>query len=277
METPEAFSDFAARSARYWDELAGEYQRATTISVKDFHYGPLLPGDAELGLLPAPLAGKRCLELGCGAAQNSIYLAKKGALCTAIDVSINQINSARALAEGHGVPLDLRLADMERMPADLKDFDLIHSAYGVPFAADPETLFLDLAERLRPGGTLLVSLGHPVFAGEWMELDDDERGIFLTSYFNPVPDVREAGEDEDASVVSRAFPISDAVRWCLQAGLQIQDLREPPALPVHNLEREERRKRVPYYSPEWAEQVFELMRFPIVYILKAGRPRHENT
>lgn len=272
METPDAFSDFAARSARYWDELAGEYQRATTISVKDFHYGPLLPGDGDLGLLPRPLAGKRCLELGCGAAQNSIFLAKQGAVCTAIDVSERQIQFARELAQGHGADLDLRVADMERLPADLRDFDLIHSAYGLPFAADPETLVLDLAERLRPGGTLLVSLGHPVFAGEWMELDDDERGIFLTSYFNPIPDVRESESDDDSAVVSRAFPVSDAVRWILQAGLQLRDLREPAALPVHNMERDDRRKRVPYYSPEWAEQVFELMHFPIVYILKAERP-----
>jgi len=276
MDNPEAFSDFAARSARYWDSLAGDYQRATTISVKDFHYGPLLPGDLELGLLPSPLAGKRCLELGCGAAQNSIYLAKKGAHCAAIDVSEAQIQFARGLTEGHGVEVDLRVGDMERLPAEFTGYDLIHSAYGIPFAADPETLFLDLAERLRPGGTLLVSLGHPVFAGEWMELDDDERGIFLTSYFNPVPDVRESESDEDSAVVSRAFPVSDALRWCLQAGLQILDFREPPALPVHNMEREERRKRVPYYSPEWAEQVFELMHFPIVYILKAGRPQSGN-
>lgn len=271
MDAPDAFSDFAARSARYWNELAPDYQKANTISVRDFHYGPLLPGDHELGLLPTP-AGLRCLELGSGAAQNSIYLAKKGAVCTAIDVSERQIQFARDLAEGHGVELDLRVADMERLSADLTDLDLIHSAYGVPFAADPETLLLDLAERLRPGGTLLISLGHPVFAGEWMELDDDERGIFLTSYFNPIPDVRESESDDDAAVVSRAFPVSDAVRWVLQAGLELVDLREPAALPVHNMDREERRKRVPYYSPEWAEQVFELMHFPIVYILKARKP-----
>lgn len=267
----DTFNDFTARCARYWDDLANEYQKSTTISVKDFHYGPLLPGDSALQLLPKPLAGKRCLELGCGAAQNSIFLARKGADCVAVDVSREQLSHAAKLAEAYGVDLDLRRLDMEALPEDLGDFDLIHSAYGVPFAADPEALIQKCASRLRPGGTLLFSLGHPVYAGEWMELDEDERGIFLTSYFNPTPDVRE-GEDEDAVVCARAYPISEAVEWILRAGLRLTALREPAALPVHQMDREERRKQVPYYSAEWAEQVFEMQHFPIVNILRAEKP-----
>jgi len=264
-------NEFTERCARYWDELAAAYQKSTTISVKDFHYGPLLPGDSELGLLPKPLAGKRCLELGCGAAQNSIFLARKGAECVGVDVSQAQLDHGGKLAEGYGVKLDLRLLDMETLPEDMGTFDLIHSAYGVPFAADPEALIQRCAGLLRPGGVLLFSLGHPVYAGEWTELDEEERGIFLTSYFDPTPDVRE-GEDEEAVVCARAYPVSEGVEWILRTGLRLTALREPAALPVHQMDREERRKRVPYYSPEWAEQVFEMQRFPIVNILRAEKP-----
>lgn len=270
----DSLNEFARRTAQYWDELAAEYQKSTTISVKDFHYGPLLPGDSELQLLPKGLAGKRCLELGCGAAQNSVYLARKGAECVAVDVSREQLGHAEKLAEAYGVALEVRRMDMEAigeaMGEDLGEFDLIHSAYGVPFAADPAGLIARCAERLRPGGTLLFSLGHPVYAGEWMELDEEERGIFLGSYFDPMPDVRE-GEGEDAVVCARAYPVSEGVEWVLRAGLRLTALREPAALPVHQMEREERRRRVPYYSPEWAEQVFEMQRFPIVYILRAEK------
>ena len=65
-------------SARYWDDLADLYQKETRISTDDFHYGPLLPGDSILGLLP-PVPQRSCLEIGCGAGQNSIFLAKQGA------------------------------------------------------------------------------------------------------------------------------------------------------------------------------------------------------
>ncbi|MCC5846967.1 MAG: class I SAM-dependent methyltransferase [Verrucomicrobia bacterium] len=264
-------SGFAESNARYWDQLAGDYQRATTISVKDFHYGPLLPGDADLGLLPKPLQGKRCLELGCGAAQNSIYLAKNGADAVAMDISQCQLDHARKLTEGHGVSVDLRLGDMEALDDSWGTYDLIHSAYGVPFAADPAALIQKCADRLRPGGTLLISMGHPVYAGEWLELDENEQGIFLNSYFHPTPDVREAPEKEDTAVSVRAYPVAETVMWVLRAGLTLTALHEPKALPVHDMSREERRKRVPYYSADWAEQVFELQKFPIVLILKAEK------
>jgi len=57
-------SESADNNRSYWDLLAPHYQEQTEISVDDFHYGPLLPGDRELGLLPASLDGLRCLELG---------------------------------------------------------------------------------------------------------------------------------------------------------------------------------------------------------------------
>ena len=264
--------DFAARGARYWDDLAEAYQRENTISVNDFHYGPLLPGDKELGLLPQPLAGIRCLELGCGAAQNSVFLAKQGAEAVGIDISPQQLAFAQKLAAGHGVEVDLRCGDMETLDASLGEFDLIHSAYGVPFAANPAELIRRCAERLRPGGVLLMSLGHPVYAGEWMEVDDEEQGIFLTSYFHPQPDVREGGEDPESTVCARAYPVGECVEWVLAAGLRLTALREPAALPVQQMSREERRKRVPYHSAAWMEQERELQRFPIVLILKAEKP-----
>lgn len=267
-----AFSDFADDNAKYWDTLAHDYQQATTISVKDFHYGPLLPGDAELGLLPETLHGLRCLELGCGAGQNSIFLARKGAQTVAMDVSARQLEHARKLAEGHRAEVEFLHADMEQLDEAAGTFDLIHSAYGVPFAADPAELIRRCAARLRPGGTLLVSLGHPVYAGEWLELDEAERGIFLTDYFHPSPDVREGSGESDAAVCVQAWPVAESLEWFLRAGLRITAVREPQALPVHNFSREERRKRVPYYSPEWAEQVFELQKFPIVLIVRAEKP-----
>lgn len=254
--------------ARYWDDLAAEYQTSTRISTDDFHYGPLLPGDAELKLLPPRLEGLRCLEPACGAGQNSMYLASRGAEAAALDISARQLEHGRRLAEAAGVSVDFRQADMDRLPAGLGRFDLIHSTYGLPFSSDPESLVRALAESLRPGGLLLLSLGHPVYAGEWLDLDD-EPGMFLRDYFHPVPDVRESGEEATAQAM--AWPVSECVRWITAAGLALEDLREPAALPVDRMSDGERRRRVPYDSDGWAGQVAELQRFPIVLILKARK------
>ena len=51
----------------YWNTIADAYQQETHISTDDFHYGPLLPGDRELHLLPDVLEGLTCLEVGSGA------------------------------------------------------------------------------------------------------------------------------------------------------------------------------------------------------------------
>lgn len=244
--------------AQYWDSLADTYQSETRISLKEFHYGPLLPGDRDLGLLPADLKGKRCLELGCGAGQNSIVLAKAGAECIAVDVSQAMLDHGILLAEQEGVSSEFRKADLDALPNFGSGFDLIHSAYGIPFASDPERLLRTCADLLNPGGVLLFSMGHPVYAGEWLELDEDQ-GLFLQNYFHPTPDVREG----EADATSRAYPISEVTEWIHRAGLQLDRFLEPSALPQERLEE------APYFSEAWAEQAGELRRFPIVGIYRA--------
>ncbi|MDF3128805.1 class I SAM-dependent methyltransferase [Kiritimatiellaeota bacterium B1221] len=253
--------------AAFWNELAEEYQSETRITTSDFHFGPLLPGEQELALLPKELKGKLCLELGAGAGQNSIYLAGKGAQCTALDISENQLNHGRKLADAEGVAVEFVLADLDHLPELPEKYDLIHSAYGIPFSTHPEALIQHCADLLHPGGHMLFSMGHPVYAGEWLELDDDQ-GIFLQNYFHPHPDVREG---ESSAVQAMAYPLSEVVAWLRKAGLQLMDLREPASLPVDKMSQAEIDARVPYYSEAWAEQVNELSKFPVVAIFSATK------
>ncbi len=255
--------------AQYWDDLSPRYQAETRISTTEFHYGPLIPGDSELQLLPDIQKGHRCLELGSGAGQNSLVLARKGADCIAVDASRLQLQAGRDLASQTGAEVVFRQEDMDALSSDLTGFHLIHSAYGIPFSSDPEALIADCASRLLPGGSLIFSMGHPVYAGEWWDVDN-ENGIFLTNYFQPTPDVRE-GEGED-SAQARAFPVSECFGWCTAAGLQVTHLAEPKALSVSEMNARERAARVPYDSEAWAEQEPELQRVPIVLVLRADKP-----
>ncbi|MGA0333046.1 MAG: class I SAM-dependent methyltransferase [Kiritimatiellia bacterium] len=260
-----------AEHAAFWNELAEDYQNETRISTADFHYGPLLPGEQELQLLPPSLIGLRCLELGAGAGQNSIYLARQGAVCTALDISEKQLAYGRKLADAEEVAVTFVLADLDHLPDFEERFDLIHSAYGIPFSTHPEALIRACADLLAPGGRMLFSMGHPVYAGEWLDLDDDQ-GIFLQSYFHPQPDVREG---ECSAVQAMAYPICECIQWLRRAGLELLDLREPPALPVDRMSPEEIADKVPYYSEAWAEQVSELSKFPVVAIFSARKPEQK--
>ena len=92
---------------RYWNRLADAYHQLTRIAVDDFHYGPQIPGESRLQLLPPLRRGQQALELGCGGAQNSLWLARKGLECTALDLSAVQLRHARRLARGEGLALRL--------------------------------------------------------------------------------------------------------------------------------------------------------------------------
>ena len=243
----------------YWNGLSDGYQASMRISVDDFHYGPQIPGESRLRLLPGIRPGMTALELGCGAAQNSVYLARLGVRCSAMDISSRQLQHARELASGHGVDLAFARGPIERFGEYFPGpFDLIHSSHAFEFIDDPARTVCDCAAALAPGGTLLVSTVHPLYNGSWVEnLDEDGRpdgmGLFIPNYFSPPDDVRydEAGE---VVVVSRAYPVSAWFDWFRAAGLEVTRLCEPPSLPPSVVP--------PYTNEDWADNEGELDAIP---------------
>lgn len=261
-------------SARYWNDLAELYQKQTRISTDDFHYGPLLPGDSTLQLLPH-VENHRCLEIGCGAGQNSIFLAKKQAQCTAIDVSEQQLQHGRTLAQKEGVTVDFQCISMDALPVDEwanEPFDLIHSSYALPFSADPANVLATCAQLLKPGGTLLLTTGHPLYAGEWLDIGDGEDGVFLPNYFQLEPDVRMSMDDQTMNA-AQYWPISQVAEWIYEAGLRLERLLEPAPVAIPALSKKEIRAQVPYESNDWRALYDQLARVPVVVIYKAIKPQ----
>ncbi len=139
-----------------WDAMSAGYQADTRISTDDVHYAPLCAGERELGLL-GDVAGKRTLELACGAAQNSIALAKRGAEAVALDISAAQLGAARALVARERVGVDLLCGDMERLGMFREGtFDIALSCFGLEFAPALGECFAECWRVLRRGGLLVV-------------------------------------------------------------------------------------------------------------------------
>ena len=261
------------RNAQYWDATADLYQERTRISTRDFHYGPLLPGDRELGLLPERVEGQRCLELGCGAGQTSICLSRAGARCTAIDISKAQLGHGRRLAAGEGVRVEFVQGDLDHLPVrDLGRFDLVHSTYALPFAANPAAVLHDAAALLEPGGVLLLTTAHPVYAGEWVEAPDGDEGMLVYNYFHPPDDLREPGPGHDGAR-ARAAPLGEVAEWIRAAGLSIDRLLEPAAKPIPLMTEDEIRDQVPYESDDWRAMYEILSAVPIVAVFRCVRER----
>ena len=208
------------KNEQYWNEIADVYQAETVISTDDFHYGPLIAGDSELKLLPETLNGLDCLEVGCGGAQNSIYLAKRGAQCTAVDISKKQLQFARCLAKRTDVDIRFIHADMEALPLGGDDqFDLVHSCHAIAFASDQRKAIHALAEHMKDGGLLIISTVHPLSGGEWVDLEEED-GLLLKDYFRPMAETRELAAGGEA--VSRAYPIGVMTDWIRETGLVLE-------------------------------------------------------
>ena len=255
------------RNRQYWDAIADEYQDEIDICVNDFHYGPLVPGDSEMKLLPGDVKGLRCYEFGCGAAQNSLYLASLGADCIASDISLEQLQEANRIAESLNLRVETLHMEMgELLPEDYGKFDLIHSSYALAFSPDPAKVIAHCARMLKPGGTLLFSTGHPLFSGEWLMIDDDE-GLFLKDYFQPQPDIRynQMGEEVARAVY---YPIGQMADWVIAAGLRIERIVEPAPVKLDTRDLEEMMSKVPYFSESWSEYYDQLQHYPVVVIFK---------
>ena len=251
------------KNEQYWEEIAAEYQAETVISTDDFHYGPLIAGDSTLKLLPETLERLDCLEVGCGGAQNSIYLAKHGANCTAIDVSAKQLRFARQLARHCNVDVSFLRADMEKMPLpEGEQYDVVHSCHAIAFAADQRHAIHAMAERVKPGGMLILSTVHPLSGGEWVDLEDED-GLLLKDYFRPTAETRELADGGEA--VSRAYPIGVMTDWIRETGLVLERILEPEC---KKTQHGSLKGRVPYWSAVWEEHAAELERAPytIIYI-----------
>lgn len=252
----------------YWDKIADLYQQDTHIDCDDFHFGPLIPGDSCFKLLPEKLEGMDCLELGAGAAQNSIFLAAKGADCVAVDISPKQLKHAETLANKANVALKTHQADIETFTCD-RQFSLVHSCHALSFTAHPLKTLKNMCQFVAPGGKLILATQHPLAGGEWVNLEDED-GLLLKDYFNPIPDCREAGKGaRSASVPST---IQDLVTVITQEGLYVDAVLEPKCdLPKKHGKYDA--SHVPYWSETWLEHADELSKIPFTVIIAASRPK----
>ena len=145
--------EHVARNRALWDDWArkyvasGEREWAREAPV----WGIFSVPEADVGMLPDDLAGKDAIELGCGTAYVSAWMARRGARVVGIDNSEAQLATARRLQREHALDFPLRHGDAETVPYPDASFDFAISEYGASLWADPERWIPEAARLLRPG------------------------------------------------------------------------------------------------------------------------------
>src|SRR3954468_11621689 len=110
--------------------------------------------ERDLGVL-GPVHGLDVVELACGTAYFSAWLARAGARPVAVDLSHEQLTTARRMQSQVGPVFPLVQADGERVPLASGRFDLVVSEHGAAAWCDPEQWLPEAARLLRPGGRLV--------------------------------------------------------------------------------------------------------------------------
>lgn len=174
--------------------------------------------EGELKVL-GDVAGKDVLELGCGAAQWSISLAKLGAQPVGLDLSPRQLEHAREAMATADVDFPLVEASAEDVPLDDASFDIVFCDHGAFNFADPMRLVPECARLLRPGGLLAFSMVTPVLDIFW----DNEREAVDDRPRNNYFELRGFEDDEAADF---QLPYGEWIRLFRANGFVIEDLIE---------------------------------------------------
>lgn len=167
--------EHARRNREHWDAWAPAYAKrvAEAWTRSEPSWGIWGVAESELGLLPASLRGLDAIELGCGTAYVSAWMARRGARVVGVDNSARQLDTARALQREHGLEFPLLHGNAENVPLPGASFDFAISEYGACLWCDPQRWVPEAARLLRPGGRLvflvnsmLMSLTTPEREGE---------------------------------------------------------------------------------------------------------------
>ena len=149
--------EYAVRNRARWTTTNAEYSHDHGLrawQAEEITWGLWGVPEAELNALP-DVVGKDVVELGCGTAYFSAWLARRGARPVGVDVTPAQLETARRLQEETGIEFPLLEANAEEVPLPDASFDVAVSEYGASIWCDPYRWIPEAARLLRPGGELV--------------------------------------------------------------------------------------------------------------------------
>jgi SAM-dependent methyltransferase len=238
--------DHVIRNRTYWDETnAAQYEEPgrAAWARKDPWWGVWRVPESSLKVLP-DVSGLDAVELGCGTAYVSAWLARRGARPVGINNSKVQLANARRFQREFGLEFHLLHADAEVLPFRSGSFDLAVSEYGAALWCEPKRWIAEAARVLKPGGQLIFMSNSPLLM---LTVPDTEAegpagDRLIRDYFGMY-----RFEWPDSEGVEFHLSHGDWIRLLRSHGLDLEDLIEVQA-PEGSTTRHN------YITYEWARR-----------------------
>ena len=244
-----------AVNRRHWDEHAAGWHGPLARdhwSRPEPCWGLWQTPESRVRVFPDDVAGMDALEIGCGTGYVSAWLARAGARPAGVDISREQLATARSMQREFGLDFPLVLADGERLPFRDAVFDLAVSEFGASLWCDPYRWIPEAARVLRPGGRLVFVGRSPLFA-LCAQADGPAEAVLRRPQFG----LRSV---DYGTRVEFQLPHGEMIRLLRSCGFVVEDLIEIQALqPAHRGYAE--------VSADWAS------RWPSEEVWKAWRGR----
>lgn len=136
---------------QFHDEWASSIDPKQVL-VNESFTGSTSPEGAWIISMLGDLKGKRVLELGSGAGEGAVYLAKQGAQVTATDLSTGMLEVVKKVAAIHGVAVDTKVASADDLSQfDAGSFDVVYAA-NLLHHVDIGKCLDEVQRVLKPGG-----------------------------------------------------------------------------------------------------------------------------
>ena len=153
---PAEAAHFGTLAAEWWDPKGSSamLHRLNPVRLTYIREAVDLHFDIDSSQL-RPLAGKKALDVGCGAGLLCEPLARMGAQVTGLDAAAENVAVALAHAEPQGLDIDYRNEAIEDFGG--RDFDLVTSLEVLEHVDDPEAFINGLARALADDGLMIIS------------------------------------------------------------------------------------------------------------------------
>lgn len=245
-----------------WDERAKIHFESKFYDVEGFLAGRTSLREIELAELQN-VAGKRLLHLQCHFGLDTLSWARKGAICSGVDISPAAIEKARELADKTRLEAEFVCSgvyDFTRTSSE--PYEIVFTSYGaICWLPDLKKWAEVVASNLAAGGRFYMVEFHPVY--------DLLAGY---SYFTRTePDIEETGTYTEndtgakAKLATWAHPMSSVINALVEAGIAIERVNEFPYSPYNCFQGMVEREPGRYYLTHKGNDV------PLVYSVTARK------